>query len=76
MEKLGINTHTCEGWMVQVYGRDRRLLWVLEPFHGWIFLFGCGLGLLLAIVWFNLASYSPTVEAAEPTTETPFLQLD
>ena len=75
MEKLDLKTNTGEGWMVQVYGRDRRLLCILEPFHGWVFLVGCGLGLLLAILWFNLSRYSLPVEPAEPT-ETPFLQVD
>jgi hypothetical protein len=31
---------TDEGWMVQVYGSNRRLLCALEPSHGWIFLIG------------------------------------
>ena len=75
MEKLDLKTHTGEGWMVQVYGRDRRLLCVLEPFHGWVLLVGCGLGLLLAILWFNLSRCSSLTELTEPT-ETPFLQVD
>jgi hypothetical protein len=30
-KKSRLKFDTNEGWMVQVYGRDRRLLWVLEP---------------------------------------------
>ncbi len=64
-----------EGWVVQVYGSNRRLLCVLEPSHGWIFLIGCGVGLLLSIIWINLARYSPPLEPTSPT-ELPALQVD
>jgi hypothetical protein len=64
-----------EGWVVQVYGSNRRLLWVLEPSHGWIFVIGCGVGLLLSIIWFNIAHYSPAVESA-PAPKMPALQVD
>ncbi len=66
--------HTKEGWLVQVYGRDRRLLCVLESSHAWTFLTGCGFGLLLAVGWFNLANYSnysPSTTTHEPTTSPP-----
>lgn len=64
-----------EGWLVQVYGRDRRLLCVLESSHGWMFLLGCGVGILLSVIWVNIARYSPPVEAAPPT-QPPELRLD
>ena len=64
-----------DGWLVQVYGHDRRLLCVLEPSHGWIFLLGCGVGLLLAVIWVNAARYSSTTEPVPPT-EVPKLQVD
>jgi hypothetical protein len=64
-----------EGWLVQVYGRDRRLLCVLEPSHGWIFLLGCVTGLLLAVLWFNIARHSPSA-APVPPEEVPKLQVD
>ena len=64
-----------EGWVVQVYGSNRRLLWVLEPSHGWIFLLGCSVGVLISVFWFNLARLAPPVEPAPPT-ETPKLQID
>ncbi len=69
--KLG----TDEGWVVQVYGSNRRLLCVLEPSHGWIFLFGCGVGLLLSVIWINVASYSPPLEPIPPI-ESPASQVD
>lgn len=64
-----------EGWLVQVYGQNRRLLCVLEPSHGWIFLLGCGVGILLAIIWFNIARYSEPIEPVPPT-EIPQIQVD
>lgn len=64
-----------EGWVVQVYGSNRRLLWVLEPSHAWIFLIGCGVGLLLSVIWINAARYSPPLEPTAPT-ESPALQVD
>ena len=66
---------TDEGWVVQVYGSNRRLLCVLEPSHGWIFLVGCCLGLLLSVIWINTARYSSPVEPSPPT-EAPTLQVD
>lgn len=57
---------TNEGWMVQVYGSNRRLLCVLEPSHGWLFLMGCGVGLLLSVIWINAARYSPPLEPTPP----------
>ncbi|MEB3290985.1 MAG: hypothetical protein VKI82_13795 [Leptolyngbya sp.] len=51
--------NTGEGWLIQVYSGDRRLLWVLDPSHAWMFGWGLGFGLLLAVGWFNLASQSP-----------------
>lgn len=66
---------TDEGWIVQVYGSDRRLLCVLDPSHGWTFLLGCGVGLLLAIIWTNAARYSPPLEPTSPI-ESPSLQVD
>lgn len=64
-----------QGWVVQVYGSNRRLLWVLEPSHGWIFLMGCCAGVLLSIIWFNAARYSAPVEPVPPT-EAPAFQVD
>lgn len=66
---------TDEGWVVQVYGSNRRLLCVLEPSHGWIFLVGCGLGLLLSVIWINAARYSSPVEPTTPT-QAPAWQVD
>jgi hypothetical protein len=64
-----------EGWTVQVYGGDRRLLCVLESSHAWIFLIGCGVGLLLAVTWINVARHSPPLELTPPT-EPSVLQVD
>lgn len=52
--------NTCDGWLVQVYSGDLRLLRVLDSSHAWTSLLGCGFGLLLAAGWFNLASHNPS----------------
>lgn len=66
-------------WMVQVYGQNRKLLWVLDSSHGWWFLLGLSTGFFLAIVHLNLARPSSTLER-EPvsprTLHTPALQVD
>ena len=61
---------------MQVYGRDRRLLCVLEASHGWIFAIGCGFGVLLTLLWVNLVDYSRPAESIEPTTVPPMQQVD
>jgi len=67
--------HTSEGWLVQVYTGDRRLLCILDSSHAWTFVLGCGFGLLLALGWFNLARYSPSA-TYEPTTPAPEIWID
>jgi hypothetical protein len=64
-----------EGWVIQIYGSNRRLLCVLDPAHGWSFLAGCCAGLLLSVIWVNAARYSSPIELTTPT-ETPALQID
>ena len=76
MRKLGESV--TEPWIVHVYGQNRKLLWVLEPSHGWMFLMGFGFGLLLTVIHFNLAN-STSVSDALPTQETydpPAFQVD
>ena len=71
MKKLDAKTPEAdEGWIVQVYGSNRRLLCVLEPSHGWIFLAGCVVGLLVAILLFNLSRYVPATDPAGSTNST------
>ncbi|MEL6384253.1 MAG: hypothetical protein AAFQ89_17715 [Cyanobacteria bacterium J06626_18] len=80
MKKLDFKTEVHEGWVVQVYGGNRRLLCVLESSHGWIFLLGCSLGALLTVLLVNLANYSPSTEPTETTSPPalvpPSLQVD
>ncbi|MEM8810267.1 MAG: hypothetical protein AAGF01_29970 [Cyanobacteria bacterium P01_G01_bin.38] len=69
------NLDIDEGWIVQIYSSNRRLLCVLEPSHGWIFLAGCCVGLLVSVIWVNAARHSSPVEPTAPT-EVPALQVD
>ena len=83
---LQSKSDVADGWVVQVYSSQRRLLCVLEPSHGWVFLIGCGVGLLLAAIWFALAGdqpHSPRPNAASsvelpaaPAAKSPALQVD
>ncbi len=59
--------NTSEGLLVQVYSGDRRLLCVLDSSHAWTFFWGGLCGLLLAVGWVNLASYSPSATYEPPT---------
>lgn len=66
-----------EGWSVHIYDRQRRLLCALEPSHGWTFLSGCFLGLVLAMVWVNMAHSSPATSSQSTVPpKTPLLQVD
>lgn len=67
--------NTSEGWLVQVYSSDRRLLCVFDSSHAWIFLLGCGFGLLLAMGWFNLPRDTPST-TYEPATTLPEMWID
>lgn len=70
-----------EGWMVHIYGRNRRLVCALEPSHGWSFVLGFGVGLTLTIVLFNLfhlSSPRPTLPSSQPVESpmNPALNVD
>ncbi|PSR15390.1 hypothetical protein C8255_23050 [filamentous cyanobacterium CCP3] len=56
---------TQEGWAIYVYNCDRRLLCTLEPSHGWAFTAGLALGLMLAIIGYNLP-HAPAVATPQP----------
>ncbi|MBJ7899527.1 MAG: hypothetical protein GC158_06335 [Cyanobacteria bacterium RI_101] len=64
-----------EGWLVQIYGAQRRLLCVLDPSHGWMFLMGCAAGLLFAVLFVNLDRQSAS-PPAPATVKSPPLQVD
>ncbi|MFP4134456.1 MAG: hypothetical protein ACLFRN_04815 [Halothece sp.] len=70
-----------EGWSVQIYGRDRRLLCSFYPSHGWTFFLGFIFGLLLTflILGNQLPQSSSTSSSNTPTTSNdrePLLQVD
>ncbi|HAN45439.1 MAG TPA: hypothetical protein DCQ32_02680 [Cyanobacteria bacterium UBA8156] len=71
--------NTQEGWLVQIYSGNRRLLCVIDSSHAWSFLIGCGLGLLFAVGWYNLARYSQSMSSeptTAPTTNLPGMWID
>ncbi len=66
---------TDQGWLVQVYGGNRRLLCVLEPSHGWMLLIGFSVGLLFSFFFVNSIRHNPSVETNTPINAPP-LQID
>ncbi|WP_017301018.1 hypothetical protein [Nodosilinea nodulosa] len=60
---------TQEGWAIHVYDRDRRLLCTVEPSHGWMFVAGLALGLMLAIVGYNLPQTPTTAAPPRPNSD-------
>ncbi|NJN20250.1 MAG: hypothetical protein HC812_02335 [Leptolyngbya sp. RL_3_1] len=64
-----------EGWRVQVYDRDRRLICLLEPSHGWVFFFGCVTGFLIAVAGLSRTVTTPPPSPAIPS-DAPPLQID
>ncbi|AVP89534.1 MULTISPECIES: hypothetical protein [unclassified Synechocystis] len=68
-------TNNNAGWIIHVYDKSRRLLFVLEPSHAWLFFLGCGVGLLLSVVWVNVARHSPPLESSPVKVSPPF-QVD
>ncbi len=70
-----------EGWSVQIYGRDRRLLFSLYPSHAWTFLAGLVIGLLFALVAAQHSTppsslTSPSSVSPSPNPDEPLLKVD
>ncbi|NJL00231.1 MAG: hypothetical protein HC910_06535 [Spirulinaceae cyanobacterium SM2_1_0] len=64
-----------EGWSVQIYSSDRRLLCSFEPSHAWTLVAGFGAGFLLALL--SVGHLQPQVTASEHSAEMQApLQLD
>ncbi len=64
-----------EGWLVQVYGGNRRLLCVLEPSHAWMLLIGFSVGLLFSFFLVNSIRHNPPSDFYQPT-QSPMLDVD
>ena len=65
------------GWAVHIYDGKRQLLCTFGPSHGWSFVVGTAVGLLLAVIAFNLSlSQPPRPETQEPLPQTAPLQVD
>ncbi len=77
-----LDNGTDEGWSIQVYSGDRRLLCTLEPAHMWMFFAGLVAGLLIAIIGFQfkrppepIPQYS-SPENSDPENLSPPLSVD
>jgi hypothetical protein len=53
-----------QAWVVQVYDRDRHLVCLVDPSHGWAFFLGCVAGFVVTAIGFSRGT-SP-VEAPSP----------
>ncbi len=69
------NPVSNEGWSIQVYGGDRRLLVSLDASHLWLFGIGTVVGLAIAL---TSLSHDPSTSApiAQPMPPAVPLQLD
>ncbi len=56
-----------EGWSIQIYSGNRRLICSLEPSHGWTFFAGCILGILMTVILFNIDQSSTVKPVSHPT---------
>ncbi len=69
------NPVSTEGWSIQIYGSDRRLLVSLDASHAW--LFGVGIAVGFAIALLSLRCDRPTsAPIAQPMPQAAPLQLD
>lgn len=64
-----------DGWSVQVYGGDRRLLCSLYPSHAWAFAAGVLLGFVIALVGLQAQS-STSLPPSEPSRISAPLNVD
>ncbi|HEY9763641.1 MAG TPA: hypothetical protein V6D07_14010 [Trichocoleus sp.] len=64
-EKVG------EGWSVQIYGSDRRLLCSLYPSHGWALLLGVCLGVIPILIGLQIGSTAVSAPQVTTPTEPP-----
>ena len=65
------------GWSIHVYNNQRKLLCSFCPSHGWSFAAGTAVGIVLAVMGFNLApAQMPEPMTGEAAPQTAPLQLD
>ncbi|WP_139325071.1 hypothetical protein [[Limnothrix rosea] IAM M-220] len=73
-----LKENVSSGWSLQLYSGDRRLLWSLDPSHGWIFLIGSILGFSSALL-LGFSYPEETINSVDPVidqTVTPLLEVD
>ena len=77
MNKTKVKTSISEGWAIHFYDSDRHLRFTLEPSHLWVFSWGIGVGLIVAIMWsvlsssfHSLSSNTKNLQNLSPTPET------
>lgn len=71
-----LDNSTDEGWSIQVYSGDRRLLYTLEPAHMWMFFTGLAIGMLIAIFGFRFEESPPTPRLIDPEASSAPLAVD
>lgn len=79
MQKLQNPISHDEGWSIQVYGSDRRLICSLYPSHAWTFAVGILAGFVIA--FFSISHNSPTSQREatpliKPSSQEIPIQLD
>lgn len=60
-----------EGWIVHIYGNNRRLLCTLNPSHGWSMVAGLVLGIGLTASCTNLNNATPASNSATQPMQAP-----
>lgn len=73
MQKLQ-NPISYEGWSIQVYGSDRKLLCSLYPSHAWMFAVGILIGFAIAFVSLNQERPTPQQEASGNASTPPRIE--
>ncbi len=68
------NPVSYEGWSIQVYGGDRRLLVSLDASHAWLFGIGIAVGFAIALVSLS-RDRSTSAPIAQPMPQAAPLQL-
>lgn len=61
-----------DGWIIQVYSGDRRLLCSIYPSHGWAFFIGILLGFAVALIGLQNQSVNHSRPSVSMSTQPAF----